>query len=41
MKNMAVIDKGGIVTNIIVCADDFPEIPNKRIDGYESGILLI
>lgn len=32
MKNMAVIDKGGIVTNIIVCADDFPEIPNKRID---------
>lgn len=32
MKNMAVIDKGGIVTNIIVCVDDFPEIPNKRID---------
>ncbi len=41
MKNMAILDLGGIISNIIVCADDFPEIPNERVDISDSPWLRI
>lgn len=36
MKVMAILDKGGIINNIIMRADDFPEAPNERIDITSS-----
>lgn len=41
MKVMAILDKGGIINNIIMCADDFPEAPNERIDITSSPWLRI
>lgn len=38
---MAILDKGGIINNIIMCADDFPEAPNERIDITSSPWLRI
>ena len=32
---------GGIINNIIMCADDFPEAPNERIDITSSPWLRI
>lgn len=41
MKNMANLDKGGLISNIIVCEDTFPEVPNERIDITDSPWLRI
>lgn len=41
MKVMAILDKGGIINNVIMCADDFPEVPNERIDITSSPWLRI
>lgn len=41
MKVMAILDKGGIINNVIMCADDFPEAPNERIDITSSPWLRI
>ena len=41
MKHMAVLDKGGLISNIIVCEDNFPEVPNERVDITDSPWLRI
>lgn len=40
-KTMAVLDKGGLIANIITCPEDFPEVPNERVDITASPWLRI